>query len=67
MYTVQAKGSNTQHEFLTLNNFCTNLKYAHLTPNFRQHNIHLVFSTYPNKYNGYSVQKKTDFERFQDL
>ena len=29
--------------------YIRNLKYAHLTPIFRQHNIHLVSSTYQHK------------------
>ena len=45
------------HSILQLTNtlynmhlYIRNLKYSHLTPVFRQHNIHLVFSTYQHKY-----------------
>ena len=30
--------------------YIVNLKYVHFTPIFRLHNIHLVFSTCPDKY-----------------
>ena len=36
-----------------------NLKYEQLTPIFRQHNIHLKFSTPQTNSNGYSAPSNT--------
>ena len=48
--------------------YIRNLKYAHLTPVFRLHNINLVFSTWPHKYKWILFNEKLVLNAsFQDI
>ena len=48
--------------------YIINLRYAHLNPIFRLHNIHLVFSTCPHKYKLMLCTEKPVLKnRFQDF
>ena len=56
---------NIMENYISL--YFINLKYSHLTPIFRLHNIHLVLSTCPHKYKWLLCTSKTEFSRFSKI